>query len=192
MSNVLVAVIAILLGVVACFYGYPLVRILFALVGLVVGYQIGIQLVATDQWILAVAIGVIVGLVCALLAYPLWSIGVTISGMLLGYALFTNFGTLLNLGSTGVIIVGIIGAVIMGLLFFIAKDPMIMLATALSGASYMIYGLSLLIPELASPNASLILTVAALALGIFGFLVQYRTFRGRNLYTPSTPAAQPL
>ena len=191
MSNVAVAVVTTLIGLVACFYGYPLVRVLFALVGLVIGYQLGVQLVPADQGMLAIIIGVVVGLVCAVLAYPLWGIGVMISGMVLGYSLFYNFGALLHLGSTALIVVGVIGAILMGILFYVAKEPMIMLATALSGASFVVSGLAQLFPELAGPNLTVILAVVALILGLFGFLVQYRMFRGRNTYT-RVPAPEPI
>ncbi len=191
MSNGVVAIVTIVLGLIACFYGYPLVRILFAIVGLVAGYLIGIQLVSTDQWLVAVVIGVVVGLICAFLAYPLWSIGITISGMVLGFALFSNVGTLLNLSSTLDIAVGILGAIIVGVLFFLARDPMIMLSTAFSGASYTIYGLTLAFPGLGISTNTVLLTAAVLILGLIGFLVQYRMFKDRNLYS-GVPTAEPL
>ncbi len=191
MSNNLVALVTIVLGLIACFYGYPFVRILFAIVGLVAGYLLGIQLVPTDQWLLAVVIGVVVGLICAALAYPLWSIGVTILGLILGYALFFNLGIILHLSSTTLLAFGVLGAIIVGALFFIARDPMIMLSTAFSGASYTMYGITLILPTLGVQINSVFLTAAVLILGMIGFLVQYRLFKGRHLYA-SVPTAEPL
>jgi hypothetical protein len=190
MSYQLVAIIAMAVGLIACFYGYPLVRILFAVVGLIIGYQIGIQLVPTDNWLLAVGIGIVVGLICAALAYPFWSIGIVLSGAVLGYALFSNFAAMFNASPTVNVIVGVVGAVIMAILFLLAIDPMIMFATAFSGASYAVYGLALLIPQLATN--SVVMTVAVVVLGALGFLVQYRLFSERRLYARTTTVVEPL
>jgi uncharacterized protein DUF4203 len=189
MPNTLVILVTIVVGLISCFYGYPLVRILFAIIGLVAGYLIGVQLVPPDQGTLAIVIGVVVGLICAALAYPFWSIGITISGMVLGFGLFANLGTMLNLSSTPILILAVVGAIIVGALFFFARDPMIMLATAFSGASYTIYGLALAFPALDFKTNSILLAAAVLILGTIGFLVQYRMFKGRRVYS-SVPAVE--
>jgi hypothetical protein len=180
---VAVAVITLGVGLIACFYGYAVFRIVFALVGLVAGYLIGVQLVPPDQWLLAILIGVVVGLVCAALAYPFWSIGVTISGLVLGFAFFSTLAMTLNLSADAAILLGVLGAIIVGALFFLAKDPMIMVATAFSGASYIIYGLVLLFPGTALKTNNAATTVFVFVLGLIGFLVQYRQFKGQNLYS---------
>jgi hypothetical protein len=189
MSNILVILVTTVVGLITCFYGYPLVRFLFALIGLVAGYLIGVQIVPPDQGILAVVIGIVVGLICAALAYPFWSIGITISGMVLGFGLFASLGTMLHLSSTLIIALSILGAIIVGGLFFFARDPMIMLATAFSGASYAIYGLSIAFPALGFGANSVLLTAVVLVLGVIGFLVQYRLFKDRHMYS-RVPAAE--
>jgi len=188
MPNVLVGLMMIVLGLIACFYGYPLARILFALAGLVTGYLVGIQLVPPDQWLLAIAIGVVIGLICAALAYPLWSIGIVVLGAIFGFALFFNLGVMLQWSSTALYVVGIIGAILVGALFFVARDLMIKLCTAFSGASYAVYGLTLVLPQ--GINNGVTLTVLVLTLGLIGFLVQYGMFKGRHLYA-SVPTAKP-
>jgi len=189
MSNILVILVTTVVGLITCFYGYPLIRILFALTGLVAGYLIGVQVMPPDQAILAVVIGIVVGLICAALAYPLWSIGIAISGMVLGFGLFASLGTMLDLSSTLIIALAILGAIIVGGLFFFARDPMIMLATAFSGASYAIYGIAIAFPESSFRANSVLLTAAVLVLGVIGFLVQYRLFKDRHLYA-GVPAAE--
>jgi Domain of unknown function (DUF4203) len=185
MPEVVVAIITIVVGLISCFYGYVIFRVVFMLVGLIAGYLVGVQLVPPDQWVLAIIIGVVIGLICALLAYPFWSIGVTISGLVLGYAFFSNLGTTLNLSPTLTVVLGVLGAIVVGVLFFLAKDPMIMLATAFSGASYTIYGITRLFPDLALRTNTGVATILVFVLGLVGFLVQYRLFSDRHLYSQS-------
>jgi hypothetical protein len=79
---------AILVGLVSCFSGYPLFRILLIIAGFIEGYVLGQSFVPAGYAWLAPVIGIGAAVVLAVLAYPLWSIGVIVIGAALGLLIF--------------------------------------------------------------------------------------------------------
>ena len=119
-----VRVAAILIGLASCFYGYPLFRIFLVLAGLFYGFIYGQVFYPASHPFMAILIGVIAAVVLALLAYPLWSLGVVAVGAALGFMILGELGLVLNLPEFGVILLGIMGAVILGLLSSAARDSL--------------------------------------------------------------------
>lgn len=183
MSPQITGIVALLVGALICFYGYPLFRILLPVIGFMVGYIVGTNL-APDQPVLALVIAVVLAVIGALLAYPLWSLFITIGGALLGgsigYLLAAQLGFLNN--TVTLLIFVAVGAVLFGVLFNSVRDLMVMLNTAINGALLMIYGLGLVIgADLQSQDILELVVVAVLA--TFGFLAQYRFFRNSRMYS---------
>jgi hypothetical protein len=178
-------VAAIFVGLAGCFYGYPLFRIFLILAGLIYGYLIGQSLVpASHPWI-ALFIGLGAAVILAILAYPLWSIGVIVIGAALGFMIFSSLGIALNALQGLLILLGILGAAVAGLLFYRARDLLVMLATAFNGAVQLIYGLGLFFPALAfgGGRSNILAVLAMVMLGGFGFAVQYGMFKDRRTYS---------
>ena len=175
----------ILVGLASCFYGYPLFRFFLILAGLIYGYLLGQSFTPAAQPWMAFLIGAGAAVVLALLAYSLWSIGVIISGGVLGFMILTALGLALNLSQGAVILMGGLGAAVVGLLCFGFRDLFVMLATAFSGATQAVYGLGLLMPALAfgGGRANLLAVVAIIALGGVGFATQYGMFKDRRTYS---------
>jgi len=136
-----IGVATILVGLASCFYGYPLFRIFLILAGLIYGYLLGLVFTPGSQPWLALLIGVGAAVVLALLAYPLWSIGVIVIGAALGFMILGALGLALNLSPGAVILMGVLGAALVGFLFYGVRDLFVMLATAFSGAVQAVYGL---------------------------------------------------
>jgi hypothetical protein len=176
---------AILVGLASCFYGYPLFRIFLILAGLIYGYLFGQSFSPVSQPGLALLIGVGAAVVLALLAYPLWSIGVTIIGAALGFMILGTLGQALNVSPGAVILMGIIGAAVVGVLFYGVRDLFVMLSTAFSGATQVVYGLGLFLPALAfgGGRANFLAIVAMMVLGGVGFATQYAMFKDRRTYS---------
>ena len=130
-----IGVAAILVGLASCFYGYPLFRIFLILAGLISGYLLGQFFTPASQPWLALMIGVGAAVVLALLAYPLWSIGVIVIGAALGFMILGALGLALNVSPGAVILMGALGAALVGFLFYGARDLFVMLATAFNGAA---------------------------------------------------------
>ena len=76
-----------------------------------------------------------------------------IIGAALGFMILGALGLALNLSPGAVILMGVLGAVVVGLLFYGVRDLFVMLATAFSGATQVVYGLGLLLPALAKAKA---------------------------------------
>jgi hypothetical protein len=179
------AVAGILIGLVSCFYGYPLFRIFLILAGLFYGYLLGQSLVSASHPWLSLAIGIGAAVVLALLAYPLWSIGVIVVGAAFGFMIFSALGLALNVSQGVITLLGVLGAVVVGLLFYHVRDLFVMLTTAFNGAAMVVLGLGLHVSALAwgGGQANLLDLVLMLALGGFGFAVQYGMFKDRRTYS---------
>lgn len=188
--DIYMGVVAVIIGLVTCFYGYPLFRVLLILAGLVVGYGLGEALVQNGHPWLSLGIGLMAALALAVVAYPLWSIGVALSGGVLGFLILSALAAALNLSQTVILLLGALGAIIIGLLFYQARDLFVMLTTAFNGAVEVAFGLGWLIPALAFRRGAFgWLVVAGIAvLGAIGFAVQYGMFKDRRTYSQTRPA----
>jgi hypothetical protein len=178
-------VAAILVGLAGCFYGYPLFRIFLILAGLIYGYLLGQSLIpASHPWI-ALVIGLGAAVMLAMLAYPLWSIGVILIGAALGFMILSSLGIALNASQGVLILLGFLGAMVVGFLFSRAKDLFVMLANAFNGAVQLVYGLGLIFPALAfgGGQSNILAFLAMVVMGGFGFAVQYGMFKDRRTYS---------
>lgn len=176
---------AILVGLASCFYGYPLFRVFLILAGLICGYMLGQSFTASNQPWLALVIGFGAALVLAMLGYPLWSIGVMVIGAALGFMILGSLGLALNVSRETVVLMGALGAVAVGLLFYSARDLFVMLATAFNGAVQVVYGLGWFVPALAfgGGRANFLAVAAIMVLGGVGFATQYGMFKDRRTYS---------
>ena len=87
MSSSLVGVLAIAYGAVFALFGYPIFRILLPIYGGMIGYIVGITVVAPDYPIAALVVAVILAILFASAAYLYWSVLIGIAGAILGYGL---------------------------------------------------------------------------------------------------------
>jgi hypothetical protein len=180
-----VAILAILVGLVSCFWGYPLFRVLLIFAGLLGGYLIGQSFVPTGHEWLALLAGVMTAILMAVLAYPLWSVSFFLVGAALGIIILGSIAIALNASQAVIILLGVLGAVVVGFLFYRVRDFFVMLTTALNGAVEVVYGIGLLIPTLAfrygAPN--FLALAAVFVLGSLGFGVQFNLFKDRGTYS---------
>jgi Domain of unknown function (DUF4203) len=179
-----VRIFAIIIGLASCFYGYPLFRVFLVLTGLIYGFIYGQSFYPASHPFFSILIGVAAGLALALLAYPLWSFGVTAVGAAIGFMMLGELGVVLNFQEMGVILLSILGAVVLGLLFYRARDLFVIIATAYNGAVQVIYGIGLFQAaraiELGPQNFPAV--AAIVVLGSLGFIIQYTMFKGRRKY----------
>jgi hypothetical protein len=180
---------AIIVGLISCFYGYPLFRILLIVASLIYGYMLGQILAPASHPGLSLAFGVILAVVLAVFAYPLWSIGVVLVGAALGFFLLHFVGAALNTTPAVITLLGVMGAIIFGFLFYYIKDMLVIVATAFNGASLAVFGLSWYIPVMAfgGGRANIVDLVVMVVLGGLGFALQFSMFRDQRKY--STPPA---
>lgn len=175
----------IVIGLASCFYGYPLFRIFLILSGLFYGYLYGLSFYPASHPLMALLVGAVVAAVLGILAYPLWSIGVAAIGAALGFMIFGELGVVLNLPELAVILLGLLGAVGLGYLFFQSRDLFVIVATAYNGAVQAVYGLGIFHAALVIGHgrSNVLALLAIIILGTLGFAVQYSMFKDRREYS---------
>jgi hypothetical protein len=152
MGDVIVGLLAIVVGAAFFLRGYLAMRLIIPIWGAFTGFMLGASLVDLweDSGFLATALGWIVGLVLALvfglLAYLYYEVCVVIAMAAIGFALGTGFMVAIGVSwSWLIILIGVAVAVVLGFVAIVADLPMAILSllTAAGGAVVVIAGLML-------------------------------------------------
>lgn len=194
----LIALASIGLGVVYCFFGYRVFKIILGILGFILGASaavaIAFNLFGRGQ-VVAILAGLVGGIVGAVLMVVLYFVGIFLLGAWLGSLL----GVLLTGGGgrpieTAVILVL---AVIGGVVAVMLQKFMIILSTALSGAWAIVSGIFQFVkggfgplqPFQYHPNPGVLRSMGAwgyvmllcwILLGIAGIVVQYRITKEKD------------
>lgn len=194
MTDVVVGLVAILVGLAFCLRGYVAMRLVIPLWGAFAGFMLGAGLVsgASNGRFLATAaawlVGLVVGLVFGALAYLYYEVTIVMAMATVGFALGATLLSALGVSWSWLVVVGGIAAgLALAVLAIRGNFPALLLValTALGGASTTIFGVMLLIGtvdsnQLESADATEHVTdngwwyVAYLALAIFGVVAQAR------------------
>ena len=132
-------IIAIVIGIIACLFGYKAVRIWLTIVGLFLGAALGFYLgglVGGEIWPIVGA--VIVGIAVSLLSYFLYRIGAILIGALLG-AVFTSV-VLSALGITALPWMILVGAVVVAIIAGVFLKQFIIIGSSFQGAYMIVAG----------------------------------------------------
>ncbi|GAB1421910.1 hypothetical protein MASR2M15_21090 [Anaerolineales bacterium] len=174
--NIVIAVLAVLVGAVACFAGTRFMKLIVTVVAFIVGWWILTSLISSNDEIVMLLIGVIGGLIGAMLSYFFFQVGLALLGLFIGYQVGLWIMDLLNIAPNNIIglVIGIVSAIFFVVLALRYQVFMFAVITALVGASLLVAGLQRLLPAL---NVDLNITpafalVAFVTLTIVGILVQ--------------------
>jgi hypothetical protein len=181
MEDLLVGVVAVVIGGALCFRGYAALRIVIAVWGAFAGFVLGAGVVAgaTGEGflasVLAWAVGLAVAAAFGLLAYAYYAISVLIGMSAIGFTLGTT--AMVALGVTWswvVVLVGIVVGALLAMLAIASDLPKLILALlgAFAGSSIAIGGILLLIGRLDRGDLASTDTTAALDLW-WGWSVAY-------------------
>jgi hypothetical protein len=183
------AVIAVLIGILFCFFGYRLFKIVLGIAGFIWGALLVASVVfgLTHSTLAAVLAGLAGGIVFALLAVFLYYVGVFILGTFFGAAI--GIFVLAIVGVMTPVWVILILAVLGGVLAVIFQRFMIILSTAFVGAWAVVFGVFHLIPKTEGVAYTYIALVAWIVLGVIGMLVQYRVTARKKLEEDRRKAA---
>ena len=147
--DVFVALVAVAVGLVVCFFGYRIFRLLLPFLGFFVGLIVGAQVVASifGEGFLATIIGVVAGLVVGLLfgalAYVWWWLGVILvfggMGYSLGAAIFPAIG--IDVGIFNFVL-GLVSAAVFAIIAIVLRMPklIVVAVTGLWGSGAVIAG----------------------------------------------------
>ncbi|MCB9456603.1 MAG: DUF4203 domain-containing protein [Anaerolineaceae bacterium] len=180
------ALLAAGIGLLSCFFGFRLFRIILALLGFLLGFSLGLTLSGGDQQVTAIIVGIILGIVGAVIFYALYFIGVALSGAVLGAFLAVTLMSALSIDVNALGVVLVVVGIILGAVVALAINKlMIILSTALSGAGGVIYGAAYFLPGVFltiganSVSPTLVGGVAWLILAVAGIVYQYRENKNR-------------
>ena len=142
MNDVVLGLVAILIGTVFCFRGYFAMRIIIPIWGAFAGFVLGAGLVSVGDGeflstVLSWIVGLAVALVFGLIAYLYYEVAVFIGMTSIGFVLGTTVMAALGVTwSWLVILVGVITAAVLALIAIVGDMPMVLLTllTALAGA----------------------------------------------------------
>jgi hypothetical protein len=184
MSSALAGVLAMAYGAVFALFGYPIFRIFLPIYGGIIGYILGVTVVAPEYPIAALVVAVILAILFAGAAYLYWSVMIGLAGAMLGYGLVTVVvGALWPSATYTPLLVGLVGALAGSFVFIYAKDVMVMVASALNGAMIVAWGLrTWLYPG--SRILDSITLIAFVLVAITGLAVQIKFFGQQRKYSP--------
>ena len=129
MSSSIAGVLAMAYGAVFALFGYPIFRIFLPIYGGVIGYILGVTVVAPEYPIAALAVAVILAILFASAAYLYWSVMIGLAGAILGYGLVTVVvGALWPSATYTPLLVGLVATLAGSFVFIYAKDVMVMVA----------------------------------------------------------------
>ena len=150
MQDVVVGILALVVGGALALRGYVALRILIAMWGALFGFLLGAGLVAqwTGEGFLAAALGWVVGIVLGLLfgaiAYLYYVVSIVIGMAGIGFALGTGLMAMLHVRWSWVtVLVGILVGVLLAAVAIAADLPSVLLVvlSALGGAVVVVFGL---------------------------------------------------
>jgi hypothetical protein len=183
MSSSLAGILAIAYGAFFALFGYPIFRIFLPIYGGIIGYILGVTVVAPDYPIAALLVAVILAILFASAAYLYWSVMIGLAGAILGYGLVTVIvGALWPSANYAPLLVGLVGALAGSFVFIYAKDVMVMVASALNGAMIVAWGLrTWLYPGSRILDSFTI--IAFVLVAITGLVVQIKFFGQQRKYS---------
>jgi len=152
-DDIVVGILAIVVGLLFCFRGYLAMRVVIPIWGAFAGFMLGAGLIDSftgDGFlgsVLGWVVGIALGALFALLAYLYYEISVVIAMAAIGFTLGASLMVALGVTwSWVIVIVGLAVGVLLAILAIVGDLPMVLLTvlTALAGASATVTGLMLL------------------------------------------------
>jgi len=191
----IIALASIIIGVVYCFFGYRIFKVVLAILGFILGISIfgaiAFNISGGEQGIAIIA-GLVGGLIGSVLIVDLYFIGIFLLGAGLGSLIGILFTT--GSGTNPELIILLISAVIGGTVAVILQESMIIVSTSLGGSWSIVSGIFHFVGwdfdpiQLFHDPMSMrymgtqfnIMLLCWIPLGIAGILVQYKITEGKN------------
>lgn len=179
-----VLVASIVLGVLQCFMGYRIFKVLLGVFGFGFASSMAYTIAITSVREVAPSVGiaVVVGCVGAVLAVALYFIGIFLMGAFFaGGALYLiSLSAGAQIENAVIIVIAVIG----GIVAIALKKLVIILSTAFGGAWQIIWGVGYFVPQVRVSNLEymiqrmdedlIVIGICWLILGIAGIVVQYK------------------
>jgi hypothetical protein len=157
MKDIIVGLLAVAAGLMFCFRGYLLMRIVIPVWGFFVGFALGGAIISaiTDRAFLGTVlgwiVGIVIGVVFAVIAYTYYAVAVVLTMGTVGYLLGSTLMVALDIRWNWLVIaVGVVVGFVLALGAILIDLPTVVLTvvTALSGATATIGGVMLIVNRL--------------------------------------------
>ncbi len=171
-ANGIQAIIVLVIAIIACFFGYksfrPVVGLICFFIGLSLGLTYSAQLInnVTFNWI----IGIIIAVMLAFIGYKASHVGLA---LWIGYETY-KVASQLSSNTWLALIIGVGLALIVGLLVWKLKKPLIIVTTALAGGFQAVTSIFTIFSLGTIQYATVIWSVAVVILIVLGMLVQFK------------------
>ena len=163
-------IIAIVIGIIACLFGYKAVRIWLTIVGLFLGAALGYYLgglIGGQVWPIVGA--VVVGIAVSALSYFLYRLGAILIGALLG-GVFTSV-VLSALGITALPWMILVGAVVVAIIAGVFLKQFIIIGSSFQGAYMIVAGAYALITGMSYVGFDAAMKAVELPLYLYAIIV---------------------
>ena len=164
----IINIITIAIALITCFFGYKLNKALIAVMGLIIGFNLGLAYlpkIITDQTIVYI-LSAIIAIFSGFISYNLYLVGVFLLCAIAAYILCENLGLASNVQT----LVGMIAGLIAGILGVKFTRPIMIVSTSLGGASILIDNLFNIL-NFQNNALSFALTIV---IAIMGMLYQFK------------------
>jgi hypothetical protein len=158
-QDVVLGILAVLIGAIFCFRGYLTMRVIIPIWGAFGGFILGAAIVSSSDGdgflrsTLAWVVGIVVGFIFGLLAYLYFEVSVVLAMAAIGFTLGVSAMVAIGVSWDWVIVfVGLATGVLLAIVALAGNLPMVLLTvlTATSGASTIVGGIMLLTDKLQS------------------------------------------
>jgi hypothetical protein len=193
MNNYATALVAIVAGILICFWGYRMLKVTLGIMGAIIGasggWALGLSL-APGNSVIALVCAVLGAIVGAGLCIWLFFLGIFLLGASAGTAVATALFH--GVGQQPAPLVVLIVAVVFGVVAILVQKFMIVISTAFSGSYLLVAGIlqlmnggtvPLWVDPLQQPPTGVLgpgALVAWIVLGVIGAAVQFRDGRRRE------------
>ena len=195
-SALIIGLLAIVIGLLACFAGYRVFRIVLPIIGFLVGLGVGAQLAEllfNEPYLgspLSWAVAIVVGLLAAVIAFVWWYVSVALAIAGLGYTI--GYGAAAGLGVAGptAVVIGVALGVLFAVAAIVLRIPtgIVIVVSAFWGASALLGGTLVLLgriepSQLRNGTVDVVIAESPLLLliwvvvGVLGVAVQWFTTR---------------
>ena len=185
---IITGLILLLIGLVACFFGWRFFRLIMGLQGFVIGYYLAQRLLVAQGEGIALIVGIILGVILFFIFYMfLYNLAFVVFGAILGLAIGALIDSALNVDGIVALVIALVLAVIGAVIGNMLSDVMIRISTAFAGAAQAVSGVGALAAAigmslpLADPTAGganthstvgIVTLVVVVVLGLIGFFFQ--------------------
>ena len=160
-------IMALIIAIITCFFGYKLNKGLIAILGLILGFLLGINYLPNiiDNQTIVYIISAIIAIISGLISYKLYLVGIFFLCAVATYILCENIGLTGNMQT----IIGLTAGIIAGILGVKFTRPLMIISTSLSGGSVMVKTLF----SLLNFQNNILIFIISLIFAILGMTYQF-------------------